>query len=237
MLSWIVEFYQIDLYHFFAYFALYSMLGWLVESIYMSFCNRKITNRGFGKGPFCPIYGVGAMGAFFLFTPFKGRYLLIYVSGCIVATIFEYIVGRLMIHFLGELWWDYNEKPFNFQGIICLESTLAWGIYALIIVHILHGRIGKLIDQVDKRMGILMLFVLYFLVFIDYMVQLSHIFGWPKIVTFGKKITNTVKNTVRGAGRIENSADRAAESSGEGSAENVADGADNPESSEGQNNQ
>lgn len=177
---WLEEIRKLDLYHFFALFAIYSMMGWLIESIYMSFCNHKITNRGFAKGPFCPIYGVGCLGGYLIFAPFRGRYLLIYVMGCIVATTFEYIVGRLMIHFLGELWWDYNEKPFNFQGIICLESTLAWGIYALVVVHLLHGFVLKLVDHIDKRMGILLLIVLYFLVFIDYMAQLSQIFGWPK---------------------------------------------------------
>ena len=42
-------------------FVFYSMLGWAVESLYMSICNRKLTNRGFGVGPFCPIYGFGAV--------------------------------------------------------------------------------------------------------------------------------------------------------------------------------
>ena len=196
MLSWIQEYYQIDLYHFLVLFAMYSVLGWLVESIYMSLCNRKITNRGFGKGPFCPIYGVGAMGAFFLFTPLQKNYLLTYILGCVTATVFEYIVGRLMLRFLGEVWWDYSEKPFNFQGIICLESTLAWGIYALVIVHILHGRLMSLVDHVDKKMGVLILGVIYFLVFIDYMTQLGKIFHWPKIITIGRKIKNTVKDNL-----------------------------------------
>lgn len=31
-------------------FVFYSMLGWAVESLYMSICNRKLTNRGFGVG-------------------------------------------------------------------------------------------------------------------------------------------------------------------------------------------
>lgn len=179
---WLEEIRKLDPYHFFALFAVYSMMGWLIESIYMSFCNHKITNRGFAKGPFCPIYGFGCLGGYLIFAPFKGRYLLVYVCGCIVATTFEYIVGRLMIHFLGELWWDYKEKPFNFQGIICLESTLAWGIYALVVVHLLHGFMLRLVDRIDRRMGILMLLVLYFIVFIDYMAQLSQIFGWPKVL-------------------------------------------------------
>ena len=177
---WLEEIRKIDAYHFFALFAIYSMMGWLIESIYMSICNRRVTNRGFGRGPFCPIYGFGCIGGYLIFAPFRGKYLWIYIGGCIVATTFEFIVGKLMIKFLGELWWDYNNKPFNYKGIICLESTLAWGIYALVVVHVLHGVMMRLVDSLDKRLVILMLIVIYFLVFVDYVVQFSEIFGWPK---------------------------------------------------------
>ena len=50
------EFYNVAL-----WFIIYSVLGWFVESIYMSYCNKKITNRGMVKGPFCPIYGFGGI--------------------------------------------------------------------------------------------------------------------------------------------------------------------------------
>ena len=49
---WTKEMFGTDVYHLVAAFIIYSMLGWLVESIYMSICNKKLTNRGFGKGPF-----------------------------------------------------------------------------------------------------------------------------------------------------------------------------------------
>ena len=58
---WTKELFGTDIYHLVTAFVIYSILGWLVESIYMSFCNKKITNRGFAKGPFCPIYGFGAV--------------------------------------------------------------------------------------------------------------------------------------------------------------------------------
>ena len=95
---WEREIFDTDLYHLVGAFIIYSMLGWLVESIYMSFCNRKITNRGFGRGPFCPIYGVGAMVGYIILSPLKGNYLGIYIVGAASATLFEYIVG---VHFGG----------------------------------------------------------------------------------------------------------------------------------------
>ncbi|MBO4750482.1 MAG: putative ABC transporter permease [Lachnospiraceae bacterium] len=179
---WMEEIHKLDPYHFFSLFAVYSMMGWLVESIYMSICNRRVTNRGFAKGPFCPIYGVGCIGGYLVFAPFKGKYVFVYIFGSLVATTFEFIVGKIMIKSLGELWWDYKEKPFNYQGIICLESTLAWGIYALVVVHFLYDFTYNLVDMVDRRLGILLLIVIYFLVFIDYLMQFSQIFGWPKVL-------------------------------------------------------
>ena len=43
------------------YFVIYSILGWVLESIFRSICEKKLINTGFLKGPFCPIYGVGAI--------------------------------------------------------------------------------------------------------------------------------------------------------------------------------
>ena len=40
---------------------IYSFLGWAMESIYISFLQRKVINRGFLHGPFCPIYGFGGV--------------------------------------------------------------------------------------------------------------------------------------------------------------------------------
>ena len=74
-----------DLYHIVQWFLIYSMLGWLVESIYMSVCNRKLTNRGFMRGPMCPIYGVGALTVYFLLRPVCHNIFLLYFfrgSGC-----------------------------------------------------------------------------------------------------------------------------------------------------------
>ena len=112
-------------------FLVYSILGWVVESIYMSICNRRLTNRGFVRGPFCPIYGVGALSVFFLLRPFCHNLLLLYVLGCVFPTLLEYLTARLMLSMFGEVWWDYSEKPFNYKGILCLESTIAWGFYTL----------------------------------------------------------------------------------------------------------
>lgn len=44
-----------------SYFVIYSFLGWILESIFRSFCEKKLINTGFLIGPICPIYGAGAI--------------------------------------------------------------------------------------------------------------------------------------------------------------------------------
>ena len=173
---WTKELLGTDVYHLVAAFVMYSMMGWLVESIYMSFCNRKLTNRGFGKGPFCPIYGFGAVIGYLILCPLKGQYVKLYVSGAILATAFEFLVGCSMIRFLGQLWWDYNEKPFNYKGIICLESTIAWGFYAVGIVQFLQRIVYHMIDRVDFALGVRLIKIILFGVAVDYMIQLLRVF-------------------------------------------------------------
>jgi uncharacterized membrane protein len=174
---WTRELMGTDVYHLLAAFLLYSIFGWCLESIYMSICNRKLTNRGFARGPYCPIYGFGAVAGYILLSPFKGHYIKLYLIGAFLATIFEFIVGKGMIRFLGDLWWDYNEKPFNYQGIICLESTIAWGFYAIGIIQFVNDGIYKIIDHVSLSIGLWLLRIVFTIVVVDYIVQLTKVFN------------------------------------------------------------
>lgn len=142
-----------DLYHVVLWFLMYSVLGWIVESIYMSICNRKLTNRGFSKSPLCPIYGVGALTVYFLLSPYSHNRVLLFFLGAILATAIEWITARIMEKLFGEIWWNYTDKPFNYKGILCLESTLAWGLYTLILFGVLHGFVERIVNAIPFRIG------------------------------------------------------------------------------------
>lgn len=164
--------YETDIYHIVQWFFIYSILGWCVESIYMSFCERKPMNRGFIFGPICPIYGFGALGAYFLLKPLENNYVLLYLFGSIGATFFEFLVAKLMIHIFGTVWWDYHEKPFNYQGIICLESTLAWGLYTICLFGFLHKGVMALANTYPYRIGCIGAGVLMLYYLIDFTIHL-----------------------------------------------------------------
>ena len=54
----------ISLYYIINWFFIYSFLGWVWESCYVSVKSKKPVNRGFINGPFCTIYGFGAVSVY-----------------------------------------------------------------------------------------------------------------------------------------------------------------------------
>lgn len=157
-----------EAYHIVLWFLTYSILGWIVESIYMSLCNRKLTNRGFTRGPLCPIYGVGALTVFFLLNQYSGRPVPLFFCGMFLATAIEFLTALIMLKIFGGFWWDYSEKPFNYRGIVCLESSVAWGIYTLALFAFLQNFVVGIVDAIPVAAGriggsiILVLYVIDF---------------------------------------------------------------------------
>lgn len=143
-----------DVYHIVHWFLIYSIMGWFVESAYMSFCNRKITNRGFIKGPICPIYGIGALTVFFILFPIRFNFVALFFFGSLFATFLEWTTAILMRSLFGSVWWDYRDKPYNYRGILCLESSIAWGFYTVFLFAFLHRFVSFFVESYTKWMGV-----------------------------------------------------------------------------------
>lgn len=141
-------------------FFLYSFLGWVMECIVIRREKGRWENRGFAHLPFCIIYGFGAMLGFALLRPFSGNYVLLYLVGAVLATLFEYLTARLMLRLFGTFWWDYTNKPFNYKGILCLESTLGWGLIALLLFAFLHRLVFRVVLLIPDRVGLAAAFLL-----------------------------------------------------------------------------
>ena len=150
---WNRAIFGLDAYHVMLWFIVYSFMGWVIESIYMSICNRKLTNRGFAKSPFCPIYGAGALTVFFILRPYSNHGITLFIMGSILATTLEFLTAAVMFKVFGEIWWDYKEKPFNFKGVICLESSIAWGFYTVFLFMFLHNFVMTLVMEIPIPVG------------------------------------------------------------------------------------
>ena len=134
---------------FFFYF--YCFCGWVFESTYVSLKNRKWTNRGFMRGPFLPLYGSGAIMMLVVSAPFQDSVLLTYIAGVIGATVLEYVTGVTMEALFKVRYWDYSKQPFNFQGQICLSSSLAWGFLTIAMTRVVHKPVERLVLSVPEN--------------------------------------------------------------------------------------
>lgn len=156
--------YSIVQWMFFFYF--YCFAGWCVESAYVSIEKRKLTNRGFLRGPFLPLYGSGGVMMLVVSMPFRGNLVLTYLAGCVGATVLEYVTGVIMEALFKVRYWDYSDQKFNFQGRICLGTTLAWGLLTILMTEFIHVPVERFVLSIpDQALKIsTIIFTSFFLV-------------------------------------------------------------------------
>lgn len=147
------------------YFIIYSVLGWIMESIYRSICEKKVINTGFLKGPFCPIYGIGAVIMILFLQGYKYNIVLLFAISMIVLTLWEYIVAVILEKTFQIKYWDYSNNKFNFQGRICLLNSLYWGLLGVIFICFIQPFIESKILLIPEfvlqiAVGIIILIVL-----------------------------------------------------------------------------
>lgn len=128
-------------------FYLYSFIGWIYESLYVSIKEKHWVNRGFLLGPFLPLYGCGAVMMLFVSIPFHRSLILTFIAGCIGATALEYVTGVLMESLFKVRYWDYSNRKFNFRGHICLAATMAWGVFTVLLTRVIHKPIEGILFQ------------------------------------------------------------------------------------------
>lgn len=158
----------IDLYHIMNWFIIYSFFGWIWETSYVSLKEGEYINRGFINGPFCTIYGCGALSVYLILRPVEQNLLFLFLGGITVATILEYLTAVLMESIFHTTWWDYSDNRFNFQGRICLGASLGWGILTVILFRVLHPVVEDIValyPVIAGEIGIILFAVGYFIDF------------------------------------------------------------------------
>lgn len=125
------------------FFFIYSFIGWIWESCYVSARKRHWVNRGFLHGPMLPIYGSGAIVILVSTIGVREYPWLIFFFGLIAATALEYVTGAVMERMFHVRYWDYSNQKFNLNGYICVSSSLCWGVFSVLLVRVVHVPIER----------------------------------------------------------------------------------------------
>lgn len=109
-----------------------------MEVIVKFFEYRRFINRGFLIGPYCPIYGMGALSVTLLLDRYKSNPLLLFFLGVLVASVLEYATSWIMEKIFNARWWDYSNDKFNINGRICLATMIPFGLLGLLLLYVLN---------------------------------------------------------------------------------------------------
>lgn len=115
-------------------FFFYSFLGWVIETLVKSTFEKKFVNRGFFNGPFCFIYGLTGVLMNIVFSELSDRPVFLFIGCAVLATAIEWFTGKLLERLNHHKWWDYSGKKWNFDGYICVQYSILWGILGMLSV-------------------------------------------------------------------------------------------------------
>ncbi len=123
---------------YFIYFIIIAICGWLMEVTLQLVQKHKFADRGFLIGPYCPIYGCGALLITIFLTKLEEYPLALFSVTILVCGVLEYFTSYIMEKIFHARWWDYSENRFNINGRVCLETIIPFGILGLTLIYIVN---------------------------------------------------------------------------------------------------
>ena len=137
---------------YFLYFIIIASCGWIMEITLQLVQKHKFADRGFLIGPYCPIYGVGAILITIGLTKLEAYPLALFCVAIVVCAILEYLTSYVMEKIFHARWWDYSENKFNINGRICLETIIPFGLLGLALIYIINPFIFNQLAKIPEDM-------------------------------------------------------------------------------------
>lgn len=176
------------------YFFIYAFIGWVVEVSYHAVTKGKFINRGFLAGPYCPIYGFGAISVIYFLTDIgEKNKLILFLGSMLIATLIEFVAGFLLEKIFHERWWDYSDRKLNIGGYVCLEFSVIWGMFCFLLYEAVHPLIKKLVGLVPetfiKYIGISLVIIMI----LDLVASINTLVGLNKEFKAIDKVSRDIK--------------------------------------------
>ena len=189
-----------DFAFYFMLFFGFSVVGWLTECVSCSIWYRRfIYNRGFLLGPYCPIYGVGALGGYLFLSGYADEPIALFTLAMVGASIIEYLTSVIMEKIFKARWWDYSNQPFNIEGRICLKNSVLFGIMGLLFVYFVKPFYEHIVSLVSSNTLIIITIICLIIFIIDSIVTYILMFKIKnKIVEVRKDSTYDIEREIKG---------------------------------------
>lgn len=161
---------------YFILFIFYSFCGWIIEEVVCSMSAKKIVNRGFLIGPYCPIYGYAAIFMTFMLNEYKSNVITLFTLSSVLCTVMEYITSYAMEKLFHARWWDYSCKSFNINGRVCLVNSIYFGILGCLLIYFINPFFCELLGNLSLFTIRLLGFALLVLFLFDNIISFTVVF-------------------------------------------------------------
>lgn len=142
---------KVDIWSIFMYLILYSMAGFVIETVFGVVTKGVIESRkSFLYGPFCAIYGIGAI-AMIVFLKNEKNVFKLFLGGAIIGATEEYLMSFLCEKFLGVKWWDYSDDFLNIAGRTCLFYAVSWGVLAIVLLKVVNPYVDQFVAILKQK--------------------------------------------------------------------------------------
>ena len=183
----------IQILRFLLYFITYSFFGWIIESVFKSVVQKKMVNSGFLHGPFCPIYGFGAIIMLLFLEPFKEKVIVLFFVSFFVMSLWEYIAGWILEKKFNTKYWDYTNNFLNIKGRVCLQNSTFWGILGVVFMVWIHPLTMKYIEMLNKDTLIFINIILSLIMIVDTIITVVKIKSFDSTLQVIKELGETIK--------------------------------------------
>ena len=159
---------------------IYSIAGWVLEVALKYKDHKRFMDRGFLIGPYCPIYGYGALLITILLNKYKDDPIALFFMTIITSGFLEYFTSWVMEKLFKARWWDYSKRKFNLNGRVCLGTLIPFGVFGLIITYITNPFILHCLEGVNNIVLNVTSVILFFVYTIDNIISTIIIIGFRK---------------------------------------------------------
>lgn len=168
---------------YFLLFFIYSICGWILEVGLKLREFKRFINRGFLIGPYCPIYGYGAVMITILLNRYKYDFVVLFIMTMVTCGVLEYLTSFVMEKMFKARWWDYSKNRFNLNGRVCLETMIPFGLFGLLITYVTNPFIIDSLNKVNSHSLNIIAIVLLIIFIIDNIISFVIIGGFRKVAT------------------------------------------------------
>lgn len=109
-------------------FFLFSAAGWVWEVALGVVTTGQVINRGFLRGPWLPVYGVGGVLLSAALRGLRRRPAAALVLGALLGGAVEYGAALILEQWYHRRWWDYTGWTGSIRGRVCLASLTGFAL-------------------------------------------------------------------------------------------------------------